>query len=284
MPSNDFVSKIASFKQEIDINDPVNVGKPSYFDVDHYLDAVEQMIASDEIQFALTMLENLPGYYRDHYPERASAIKSTIYRQLLLPIDYASNDAPKDLLDREAMQARIGAVRCFPRGEIILNLVKSLNEQGYKPCIIEFGPYDYWLPIGLKYQAKLDFEYLPITLDKSTLVKVSYEYPKIEFVEKPTQPLTVYIACEVIEHMFNPKEIADPMLKLGIDPDIVVLSTPLYTLAHGLPDWHSRDLGHVRTWTPKELLDFAESLFGRRKYTHVREFSQVLVGVKANNL
>jgi hypothetical protein len=68
--------------------------------------------------------------------------------------------------------------------------------------------------------------------------------------------------------------------KQGVDWDVVLLSVPKYTMGGGLPDWDTRRLGHVRTWTPSEFLEFANRHWPNRTWQLYPEFSMVLVGRK----
>lgn len=267
------------FRQNFDFNDPKNNGRPIFFDPDLYLDAVEQMISADEIVFALKMLDNMPGWYRDHGWPRAQEIRHKVFRQLMLISDYA-NDSSEVELDLEKLKGRILTMFCHPRAEIVTTMVRQLNEQGIEPTIIELGPFDYWLPVGLSETAKVRFEYLPISLNSGPIKHIKANFPAIRFVDKPGE-FNLFCCLEVIEHMMDPTEIRHPLDKLGCEPQIVVVSTPLYTMGGGLPDWDSRELGHVRTYTPNELMAFCQGLFGGRKWSSMSNtFGQVCVGAK----
>jgi hypothetical protein len=51
---------------------------------------------------------------------------------------------------------------------------------------------------------------------------------------------------------------------------MVFLSTPKFTWAGGMNNWQERQLGHLRTWTPKEFLDFAQKSF--KNFTWIGDF------------
>ena len=282
---------LEKFKQPLVEADISNLGRPLYFDTDHYLDSVEQMISADEILFAKQMIENMPGWYRDNPPKRALEIKAKLAKQLWTITDYI-NDSSEINLDKEKLENSLFTLFCTPRAPITARVIQSLNEQGIKPILVELGPADYWLPVGLKVSCHLDFDYFPVTLNKDALNKVQNEYYQIDWishaelisdeVKKSGRPV-IYVCFEVIEHMEHPEEIAIPVLKYDLDPQIVILSTPLYVLGGGLPDWDTRELGHIRTWTPKEFKTFAENNFKGYVWDYTRDFSQVLLGIKANN-
>ena len=282
---------LEKFKQNLETDDMKNQGRPWYFDPDHYLDSVEQMISADEIKFAKQMLDNMPGWYRDNPPKRALEIRSKLAKRVWSISDYV-NDASEINLDKEDLENKLFKLFCTPRAPIIAQTIQDMNAKGVKPILVEFGPADYWLPVGLKVSCSLNFDYHPITINKQALNKIQNEYDQIDWithgelisdnVKESLRPV-IYVCLEVIEHMENPEEISTPILKYDLDPDLIVLSTPLYTMGGGLPDWDTRELGHIRTWTPKEFQYFAEDNFKGYSWEHVKEFSQVLVGIKTAN-
>lgn len=236
---------------EVNFPDSVeNVGRPIHFDPDHYLDSVEQMIAADEIVTALYMLDHLPGYYRDHIPQRALDIKSTLYRQIMSVYDYA-NDKDEIKENNEKIRGPLhlqwNTDHYKPRGELIVNLVKEVNERGKLPVIFEFGAANKWIPAALK-DLNLDHRYfgMGITSIEETLL----------INEKKTDIEVIFCCFETIEHLWNPDDIFHAYVKCGIEADHVLIGCPKYTLYGGMPNWDSRQLGHIRTYTPKELHDF----------------------------
>jgi len=228
-------------------------GLPKYFYVDLYLDAVESMICADEIKFALTMLDNMPGYYRDNPPKRVKEIRAKIFEQCMTVQDYVND---RDELIEKSEKYHEAELKDHwksphfqPRGAIIVDLVQKLNAKGFCANIVELGPYNYWLPAGLKDQG-LDFIYTPMSVNP--FVKNPIEN-KVE-TDKPVQ--NIFICFEVIEHLWNEDEIIHYFYKTQMDPDFVLISTPKYTCGGGLPNWDTRQLGHIRTWTPNELTAF----------------------------
>lgn len=223
---------------------------PKFFVLDIYLDAVEQMIKADEIKFALTMLDNLPGYYRDNVPERAKEIRSLIYQQCMTVQEYV-NDR-EELIERSEVHHGVPLAEMWkaphfcPRGPIIMDIVKKINAEGFCANIVEVGPYNYWLHAGLKAE-NCDYIYTPIS------VNPHIKDPNTTKVETDKPIKHIFVCFEVIEHLWNEDEIVHYFYKTQMDPDYVLISTPKYTCGGGLPNWKHRILGHVRTWTPSEL-------------------------------
>lgn len=273
------------FKQDFNPDLPENLGRPIYFDVDHYLDAVEQMITADELTFAKTMLDNLPGYYRDFVPKRAIEIREKLAKALWGIDRYMIDPDEVNSVDPE-VETKITKLFCWPRGHITADMVHKFNLEGISPIIVEVGPADYWLPIGLHKHCQLDFEYLPFSLNLKAMETIKARYPDIKWINRPDlvhkvgKPI-IFFCCEVIEHMDRPEEIKDYLMRYDIKPDIIIISTPLYSFGGGLPNWSERPLGHLRTWTPRELIRWADKLFDSGyMWELLHSHAQTLVGAK----
>ena len=250
---------------------------PKYFYLDTYLDAVESMICADELKFALVMLENLPGWYRDHYPERARKIKEKLLEQCMTVQDYM-NDKEETVTNSEHWHKEIlskmwNTPHFMPRGPIIMDLVKRLNTEGYCANIVELGPYNYWLPAGLKDEG-CDFIYTSISVNP--LVKNPVENKVTT--DKPTKD--IFVCFEVIEHLWNEDEVFHYFCKTQMDPDYVLISTPKYTCGGGLPNWDTRVLGHVRTWTPTELTMYCKKHWPKLHWYFFDSAMMVSIGSK----
>lgn len=235
---------------------PHEFGKPLYFNVDQYLDAVEGMICADEIETALYMLDHLPGYYRDHYPSRAQEIRNTVYRKLMNVHDYV-HDYDEVTLAKGLDPTKVPLKEAYnypfyqPRAIVALSTVKRINEMGFVANIHEMGPAYFWLPVMLN-EEKCDFAYT------FTSINAHLMDHKLELPDPPILPKKdVFISFETIEHLWNPDEIYQAYLKSGSKGDYILLSTPKYTAFGGMPNWRNRQLGHIRTYTPKEFTAFA---------------------------
>ncbi len=237
-------------------------GCPKFFKVDTYLDAVEMMIDADEVERAIWMLDNMPGYYRDQVPERAIEIRETLHKKTWTAIQYAglTNRVP---LDVALVDAGIPL-----RGKLVDEIIEAFNTTGKCPHIMDLAPGGFWLPEFLKLR-KRDFTYsfLSLTQDKDEQ-------------EKPDGPI-IFVCFEVIEHLTDTSDIYRNYLKMGMKADVFMLSTPLYTINGGLDNWRDRDLGHLRTYTPQEFMSFAEKYFKGCKWELVMGEEMVLTGVRA---
>ncbi len=250
------------------------IGKPIYWDLETHIKSIIQMIRADEIQIALEMIENVPGYYRDNMPQELIDIKKKLYQNLYDQIEYATDDEEADCT-REFGEAQWDNGYMFPRSEIITNLIKSLFPRS--PWIFDLGCSHGNLPLGL-IKSNQSFTYYGVGMNHRIQQKVK-EWVGVHWHEKPVgdQPTILY-CTEVLEHMMNPHDLVQSAYKVGVNFDHILLSVPKYTLGGGLENWDSRRLGHVRTWTPKEFLSFADKSFPGYQWQYFDAFSMVILG------
>lgn len=268
-----------------DMSDQANMGRPIYFDLKQYCITIEQLIMSDETKTALYLLDNPPGWYRDNYPEELTTIRRHLYRALDTIKDYT--DEPGQMKDNaETIREWIDGRFCFPRGPITLAIVKRLNDQGLIPTIYDFGPGNFWLPVGLlKHGAK--FLYYPIEIHSKALDHAINGIPEFKTLmeesknQTPTGPV-IFTCFETIEHLWDETEIPRNFERWAqVDPDYVLLSTPYCQLSNGYrsENWFDARLGHVRTLTKSELVEFAQKSWPAfKEWAHFLSDMQVLFG------
>lgn len=273
---------------EFDLTDPKNIGRPFYFSLDVFIQSIEQMICCDEIQTALWMLDNPPGWYRDNYPQELTDIKNRIYQQCYDQFDYAS-DHDEANFTREQVSQQCLTAYTYPRANILFDDIKAMNENEITPWIFEISPSHGWLPVGFADRG-LKFHFFGKNLNQPALNKLKEWLPQEKYWngmshrqmwdEKPFDQPKILVCFEALEHMWNPHDLEQAAKKTGISFDLIYLSTPKYTLGGGLPDWKTRRLGHIRTWTPKEFLQFADKSFPGFAWTYYDSHSMVIKGVK----
>lgn len=276
-----------------DLNDPRNVGRPLYWRLDNHIAAVEQLIRADELQMAIALCDQIPGWWRDNYPSELKEIKNTIYRQTYDQIEYATDDEEADC-PREMGEAQWSAEYCYPRAEIMNRLVKEHNDKNQTPWIFDLGCSHGNMPLGM-IKAGYKFNYRGAGMNHRIIQKLKNwvgdgfggiwkERPLFGGLHMsgeslPGQPTILY-CTEVIEHCMNPMDIVHSAYKIGVDFDQILLSVPLYCLGFGLPDWKTRRMGHVRNWTPKEFLTFADTNWPGYSWELYKSNSMVIVGTK----
>ncbi len=236
-------------------------GRPKYFNTDTYLDAVEMMINADEVERALWMLDNMPGYYRDNMPERALEILNTLHKKTWTAIQYS------ELKQDEPLSLEVADQVVPLRGMLVEQIVRSYNELSITPHIMELAPGGHWLPQYLKYKG-LVFTYSSMSLTVGLEIGVEVLGP------------VMFVCFETIEHLADEADIYRNYLKMGAKADVFMLSTPLYTINGGEDNWRERELGHLRTYTPAEFMRFADKYFKGCKWEMVMGEEMILTGVK----
>jgi hypothetical protein len=237
------------------------IGRPQHFDVNRYLDAVEDMINADEVEKAFHMLNNMPAFYVDHVPERALEIRQSLNRQLFTPVQYKGIYDP---LSRDEV------TKYWPgRAQIVEKLVREMD----KPHVMELAPGSFYLPLGLEKRG-CQFTYEWQGLDECG--------PAGDFLLAPRDNAPTLFCCfELIEHLWCEQEVYQNYLKFNREADFVLLSTPLYTCAGGMDNWRARPLGHLRTYSPTSFLAVASQMFQGRKWEAFTDETIILVGKKA---
>jgi hypothetical protein len=236
-----------------ELYDPfVAMGKPLYCNIDKILDGIEEYILCDELEMALFLLDNLPSWYRDNVPKRAYDIKKQLYKNIMTIEDYLKVEDEVSWDEEKTLNYYKHPAQHRGR-RVAYDLIKKLNEQGITPQIVEFAPAMLWLPLGLD-SDNLKFTYYPITISQQVKEKAKTWKDKVHLVDKidPAQ-FQIFICFETIEHMWRPDDILHYFYKYDLNPQRILFSTPQFTCFGGLPDWKTRELGHVRTWSKTEL-------------------------------
>ncbi len=256
-----------------------NLGRPLYWRLDNHITAIEQLIRADELQMALALCDQVPGWWRDNYPKELQEIKNTIYRQTYDQIEYATDDEEADC-PREMGESQWTSAYCYPRAEILEKLIKSMtNGFGVGPWIFDLGCSHGNMPLGL-IKAGLNFKYRGAGMNHRIIQKLK-GWVGSRWEDHPHKSFPTILYCtEVLEHCMNPMDIVHSAYKVGVDFDYILLSVPMYCLGGGLPDWNTRRLGHVRNWTPNEFIYFADKNWPGYTWELYKADSMVLLGSK----
>lgn len=252
------------------------LGKPLYWDLEAHLKAVNQMILADELQIALQMMDQVPGWYRDNYPQELAEMKARLYKQTYDQAEYGTDDDEANCT-REFGEEQWTNGYMYPRAEIIAEIVRRYNAGNTVPWIYDLGCSHGNLPLGL-IKDKHEFSYYGRGMNWRIQEKVKNWIGEKWMVSPGGEQPRILYCTEVLEHMFNPHDLIHSAYKVGVDFDKIVLSTPLYTLGGGLPEWRHRRVGHVRTWTPKEFQEFATKSLPGYQWTYYHAYSMVLCG------
>jgi len=261
----------------------IEAGRLQHFEenLGDLLNYAETLIKSDELEKAEWLLyHGMPGYYRDHPPEKVMALREKLYKFLMNVADYAN--APDDIRMVSKEQG-VNGVTYLLRGQLILKSVKEYNEKGITPHLFEMGPGEFWLPIGL-IEMGCKFTYQASFLSVKAFEKAK-EYLQDVLIDKPpTDRPHIFVACEIIEHLRSEKEIVHCMHKNGITPKEFHISTPMYTFAQGAINWDADSNkglgGHLRTYTPHEFISVVSAMFQGYSLEYYPNAVQSIVGKK----
>lgn len=257
-------------------------GYPQHFDKDLYLKAVEQMIMADELITALYMLDHMPAWYREHGCLEAAQLKAKLYKTLWAAEDYSHDPHEEDLsliVKSKEQDERF----TYPRYPLTRDLVKDLNSKGIIPHIHEVGPASFWMPLWLM-QDGCDFTYDCSTVQKKSLAKAKAFEPLQSKWLKSTEAMDkyrIFLALEVIEHLWHEEELYQYYVKAGGNFDNVVVSTPHGCCFNGASDWDTRPLGHLRCYTPKEFGETCVRVFPNYKWEIYDNVLMVIIGRKS---
>jgi len=221
-----------------------------------FTDCAEELLRADETERALWLLDNLPAFYRDHIPKRVVDLKNEVLSRITTSQFYskASIEDNLDMNNETKMEDTL-------RGRLILKDALWFNSQDIRPHIIDYGPGEYWLPIMLN-QHKIEFTYEPIFLNIKAHEKIKPWLEKniSQFPDSNTSK--IFVACEIIEHLWRESDIKTEMLAHGGLADLVHISTPKYSFDTTCSDWRTKkELAHLRAYTPREFQNILTNLF-----------------------
>lgn len=249
-------------------------GRPMLIDINKILDAAEEYIMCDDGQKAMWILDNLPAYYMDNYPLRAYEIKKTYYNKLYTIQDYLSDSFDNEWDEEKALKHYKDMAQW--RGQYIKNLIESYNKLGSDISIIELGPANYWLPIGLKSEG-LKFKYMSMGPNVYA-AKLAKEKLKDIWNEEITGA-SIFVCMETIEHCQNPQDLFNYYAKIPKETEFIILTTPRYMIGNCfVTDWRGKDHGHVKTWGAEEFKAWAEKTWPLHNFNVLDKQHLILSG------
>jgi hypothetical protein len=268
--------------QDFDQIDLKNLGRPFFWSLDNHIIAIEQMICADEIEIALKMFDQVPAWYREpeNYPEELTRLKKLLYQNLYDQYQYAADEDEAGWTKEKVIEQFMGGY-CFPRGEVLRDIIARYNAQGQAPWVCELSPSHGPIPIGLL-SLGLKFNFYGKNLNHAALVKLKGWLEPGVWRETPQvdQP-RVFVCCESLEHAFDEESLYRSYEKLGLTFDEIVLSVPYGCMGGGLPNWKTRPIGHIRGYTVSEFTGLAQRFFPGYQWQLYKSVSMVLHGVKA---
>lgn len=263
-------------------------GACEFFRIQPFLDAANILVAADEPLRALQLLDNLPGFYRDNIPVEVFELKTKIQAALATPTFYQKDFVERDWDMQQMAEQASALVDGLVRGQQVLKDVQEYNKQNITPHLIDLGPGEYWLPIGLLAKRCL-FTYQDIGLCWQYRDKAKKYLEQIYCETVPQDRPVIFVACELIEHLHYEADIAVEFHKIKANAEIIHLSTPLYTFdgrANQLDWWAEKKaaLGHLRTYTPKDFWNVVTTQFPTYEWELTRSQIMHLRGARSGRL
>ena len=234
-------------------------GAIEQFNIGPWLDAANILTAYDDPLRALKLLELLPGYYRDHKPKEVIELTNAIHRKIATPTFYAKNIETSIIQMEEAKQC----INYIPRFNLLFNdLRNTCFNHGINPHILEVAPGPYVIPQALL-GYNHNFTYDAVSLNPFLESKVKEVLTDKWRESAPEGSKKFFVAFEFIEHLHYEKDIAAEYHRKGYDADVIHISTPKYTYNGSIKElnWRDKDLGHLRTYTPREFYDVVSECF-----------------------
>ena len=224
------------------------------FDSDLCQKYVEELIRFDEVERALLVLENVPAFERDNPPPNLAFLKKQILGAICTVNAYT-----EDCLDQEVDLTAGKIIKEQLRGILVKEEVERYNRLGLTPHIVDMGPGEYGIPIGLKEQG-YKFTYKPISCDIKARCRANDLLCDVMTEAKGPQ---IFLGLEIIEHLHQPTDLVTEALRnCGGYPERIHLSTPCYTFDIGPKNWRKKSgLPHLRAYTPREFTSKANELF-----------------------
>ncbi len=255
----------------------MNWGELKAFKLDAFVTCINELVRADEVERALWLCDNLPAYYRDNVPAPIAILKNTIQSRIATPRHYIDIDQKQQSIPDYS--SFLGTLRF----RLLDKDVQRLNDLKLKVHLVDFAPGEYAFPVLLK-QNKRDFSYAPLNLTRSLFDIVMQKHDIQNGYPEGLDPVKIFAACEVIEHLWNPQDIRTEMLSGCGFADIIHISTPKYTFDQHCSDWTTRNLlGHLRAYTPKEFIDQVVRMFPEYDFRFYDSYVMHLRGVMKNS-
>jgi len=215
-------------------------------DVAAWIFAANELCIHDEPERALKLLDLVPAFDRDNPHPEIVKLKQEIYASLITANGYGSCEFDSTVnLDPEFNKKMIDGLS---RGYLVKDEAIKLNT---KFNLVEIGPGEYWLPLGLKAHG-FSFNYKPVFQDQKAHAQFKSVFTE-DLTVDPSLP-TIFVCHEIIEHLSNPCELAwEMMTHCPKIPEFIHVSTPHYCVSPK-PDWKKKHgQPHLRAYTPHEL-------------------------------
>jgi hypothetical protein len=254
--------------------------KNETFDFNPFFSVAICLVNHDEVIRALQVLDNLPAYYREFPPREITELKNLIKSKILTVYDIQNNtwDSPNDS-SYKADGVFENQVNGTTRGIILKEKIEEYNKNNIIPHIIDLGPGPYHYAIGLM-KLKLKFSYESLNINKKAENEARVILTNEIFREPTLDQPTIFLACEIIEHLFNEEDIRYSFDKKAIKklPEHIIITTPAYDYGQGKSNWLKEGLSHLRAYTPNEFMRKVVEMFPEYNFAIHTEWIVNMVG------
>lgn len=233
------------------------------FDHKSFIKAAEELLRSDETLMALKLLDMVPGYYRDNPIPEIHQLKREVMARLATSSFYATHVGMETEVTDEQCNAFLSSLRCK-----LISYDLQQCRGGQHVEIYDHGPGEYWLPLMLKKQDFV-FWYHPVYVNHATHVATKHRHQDVTSELQNSSAPKIWVACEIIEHLHDESEIRYEMERRVGLADVIHISTPLYAFNPNMDHWKNiGDLGHLRTYTPREFQTKINSIFPEYNFAY----------------
>lgn len=256
------------------------IGKLEAWDEDAVLKVVEMLVHSDEVERALLVLDNVPAIYRDQPTFRMVQMRRDILAAMTTPHAYMIGAYDPALRPDDAK----AQMQWLLRGRLIEAEVRRYNKFNQVPHIVDVGPGEYIVPLGLK-ACGLKFTYKDIAMDLKT--QSAAKQFLADYQVEPTQDQPrIFLANEIIEHLPEPRDLlVESHRHCARWPERVHISTPCYTFDGRIKEWRKEGgLPHLRAYTPFEFQSEVRKLFPMYKWEFHLDLIMSLVGYREDKI
>lgn len=229
------------------------------FDTESFVKVVNEYLRLDEVERALWLLDNLPAKARDFPPMELIKLKQDILGAIVTPHAYQSCDLDSQI---QPDSVNVQHLNRYLRGILVQEEVKRFNDLGLTPHIVDVGPGEYFVPLGLQTMG-YRFTYWDIGMDKKTSQVAHPRLSQVRMEPIHSNQPVIFLALEIMEHLPEPRDLLTECLRhCGRLPERVHFSTPMYCFDENPKAWNKPcGLPHLRTYTPGEFMETVQKLF-----------------------
>ena len=236
------------------------------FKANVFIEAAEELLRSDETLMALQLLDLLPSYYKDHPITAIEELKREIHKRMSTASYYATHVG----IDTQINDMICQAADTTFRANMIAFEVKNINDQGLIPHLYDHGPAGGFLPFNL-HKRGLKFTYEPVYVNHPTFEATKERFEHLMKPKEENAPI-IWVATEIIEHLYDERELRFEMEARCGKADVIHISTPLYTFDYTRDTWRSIErLEHLRTYSPSMFKEKINSIFYDYQFTYYKK-------------